>query len=244
MPGRGRADRGSVRAEHADDLGKAALAPDLLDAPPRASSIASSRRGRTSPCRHWTRARTVTFQASRARRLAWDTAPRWPRENVEVVQGGPAFASGGRAFRTAVLAPIDLRPPSGGFPEEIRRHAAELFDPRSTAPAGGEVGGSLQRWLSGHRPELATDLRRSGEFLIEALTDFHEARSGAVVIQRNIGRMRDMGNRRDVLGPVHAAGRAASSGSRCSPARRRARRRIRRLRRRGAGASGASPAGP
>ena len=110
------------------------------------------------------------------------------RENVEVVQEGLRLwglnPEGG-------LAPIDLDRLQEVF-EGDTTAAAELFDPEvELHPPEGEVGGSLQRGYRGIVQNWRDLLATFDEFLIEPL-DFHEAGEQVVVIQRNIGRMRDM----------------------------------------------------
>ena len=110
------------------------------------------------------------------------------RENVEVVQEGLRLwglsPEGG-------LAPIDLDRLHEVF-EGDTTAAAELFDPEvELHPPEGEVGGRLQRGYRGIVQNWRDLLATFDEFLIEPL-EFHEAGEQVVVIQRNIGRMRDM----------------------------------------------------
>jgi hypothetical protein len=80
--------------------------------------------------------------------------------------------------------------------------------------------------------------------LFDPEVELHPPRAEqVVVIQRNIGRMRDM-EIDETFRFCSRCGTAASSGSRCSPAATARSRPPPPPRRRGAGASAASPAGP
>ena len=93
--------------------------------------------------------------------------------------------------------------PDGGFePIDLDRlrevfegdttAAAELFDPEvEIHPPEGAVGGSIQRGYEGIVRNWSDLLATFDEFLI-APVEFQEAGEQVVVIQRNIGRMRDM----------------------------------------------------
>jgi ketosteroid isomerase-like protein len=152
----------------------------------RASSIASSSESNFSlptldPCR------TVTFQLT-GTQTSLGYCAAMSRENVEVVQEGLRLwglsPEGG-------LAPIDLDRLQEVF-EGDTTAAAELFDPEvELHPPEGEVGGRLQRGYRGIVQNWRDLLATFDEFLIEPL-EFHEAGEQVVVIQRNIGRMRDM----------------------------------------------------
>jgi ketosteroid isomerase-like protein len=110
------------------------------------------------------------------------------RENVEVVR---------EAFRLWGLkpeggfAPIDLDRLEEVF-ERDTTAAAELFDPEvELHPPEGAVGGSLQRGYQGIVRNWRDLLATFDEFLIDPL-EFHKAGEQVVVIQHNIGRMREM----------------------------------------------------
>jgi hypothetical protein len=110
------------------------------------------------------------------------------RENVEVVREALRLwglnPSGG-------LAPIDLARIQEVF-EGDTTAAAELFDPEvELHPPEGAVGGSLQRGYQGIVSNWRDLLATFDEFLIDPL-EFQEAGEQVVVIQHNIGRMRDM----------------------------------------------------
>jgi ketosteroid isomerase-like protein len=111
-----------------------------------------------------------------------------PRENVDVVR---------KAFRLwglkpeGGLAPIDLDRLEEVF-ERDTTAAAELFDPAvELHPPEGAVGGSPQRGYQGIVRNWRDLLATFDEFLIDPM-EFHEAGQQVVVIQHNIGRMRDM----------------------------------------------------
>ena len=111
-----------------------------------------------------------------------------PRENVEVVREGLRLwglnPDGG-------LAPIDLARLQEVF-EGDTTAAAEFFDPEvEIHPPEGAIGGSLQRGYQGIVRNWRDLLATFDEFLIDPL-EFHEAGEQVVLIQRNIGRMRDM----------------------------------------------------
>ena len=111
-----------------------------------------------------------------------------PRENVEVVR--EAFRLWGLKPEGG-LAPIDLDRIEAVF-EGDTTAAAELFDPEvELHPPEGAVGGSLQRGYQGIVRNWRDLLATFDEFLIDPL-EFHEAGGQVVVIQHNIGRMRDM----------------------------------------------------
>jgi ketosteroid isomerase-like protein len=111
-----------------------------------------------------------------------------PRENVEVVR--EAFRLWGLKPEGG-LAPIDLDRLETVF-EGDRTAAAELFDPEvELHPPEGAVGGSLQRGYQGIVRNWRDLLATFDEFLIDPL-EFHEAGEQVVVIQHNIGRMREM----------------------------------------------------
>jgi ketosteroid isomerase-like protein len=110
------------------------------------------------------------------------------RENVEVVREALRLwglnPDGG-------LAPIDLAHLREVF-EGDATGAAVLFDPEvEIHPPGGPIGGSLQRGYEGIVRNWSDLLATFDEFLIDPL-EFHEAGEQVVVIQRNIGRMREM----------------------------------------------------
>ncbi|HET9119429.1 MAG TPA: nuclear transport factor 2 family protein [Solirubrobacterales bacterium] len=109
-------------------------------------------------------------------------------ENVEVVR---------EAFRLwgldpdGGLEPIDLPRLREVF-EGDTTAAAELFDPEvEIHPPAGGVGGSIQRGYEGIVRNWNDLLATFDEFLI-APVEFEEANGQVVVIQRNIGRMREM----------------------------------------------------
>jgi len=111
-----------------------------------------------------------------------------PGENVEVVR---------EAFRLwgldpdGGLEPIDLARLREVF-EGDTTAAAELFDPEvEIHPPEGAVGGSVQRGYDGVVRNWNDLLATFDEFLIAPL-EFHEAGEQVVVIQHNIGRMREM----------------------------------------------------
>jgi ketosteroid isomerase-like protein len=111
-----------------------------------------------------------------------------PRENVEVVR--EAFRVWGLKPEGG-LAPIDLDRIEAVF-EGDTTAAAELFDPEvELHPPEGAVGGSLQRGYQGIVRNWRDLLATFDEFLIDPL-EFHEAGEQVVVIQHNIGRMREM----------------------------------------------------
>jgi ketosteroid isomerase-like protein len=111
-----------------------------------------------------------------------------PRENVEVVR--EAFRVWGLKPEGG-LAPIDLDRIEAVF-EGDTTAAAELFDPEvELHPPEGAVGGSLQRGYQGIVRNWRDLLATFDEFLIDPL-EFHEAEEQVVVIQHNIGRMREM----------------------------------------------------
>ena len=111
-----------------------------------------------------------------------------PGENVEVVR---------EAFRLwgldpdGGLEPIDLARLREVF-EGDATAAAELFDPEvEIHPPEGAVGGSIQRGYEGVVRNWNDLLATFDEFLIAPL-EFHDAGEQVVVIQHNIGRMREM----------------------------------------------------
>ena len=111
-----------------------------------------------------------------------------PGENVEVVR---------EAFRLwgldpdGGLEPIDLARLREVF-EGDTTAAAALFDPEvEIHPPEGAVGGSIQRGYEGVVRNWNDLLATFDEFLIDPL-EFHEAGDQVVVIQHNIGRMREM----------------------------------------------------
>lgn len=111
-----------------------------------------------------------------------------PRENVEVVR--EAFRLWGLKPEGG-LAPIDLDRLETVF-EGDTTAAAELFDPEvELHPPEGAVGGRLQRGYQGIVRNWRDLLATFDEFLIDPL-EFHEAGDQVVVIQHNIGRMREM----------------------------------------------------
>jgi len=115
----------------------------------------------------------------------------WPamsRENIEVVREALRLwglnPDGG-------LAPIDLdrlRDVFQGDPPA----AGELFDPEvEIHPPEGAVGGSLQRGYQGVVNNWSDLLATFDEFLIDPM-EYQQAGEQVVVIQRNIGRMREL----------------------------------------------------
>ena len=109
-------------------------------------------------------------------------------ENVEVVREALRLwgldPDGG-------LEPIDLARLREVF-EGDTTAAAELFDPEvEIHPPEGAVGGRIQRGYEGIVCNWSDLLATFDEFLI-APVEFREAGEQVVVIQRNIGRMRDM----------------------------------------------------
>jgi hypothetical protein len=111
-----------------------------------------------------------------------------PRENVEVVR--EAFRLWGLNPEGG-LAPIDLDRIEEVF-EGDTTAAEELFDPEvELHPPEGAIGGSLQRGYQGIVRNWRDLLATFDEFLIDPL-EFHETGKQVVVIQRNIGRMREM----------------------------------------------------
>ena len=109
-------------------------------------------------------------------------------ENVEVVREALRLwgldPDGG-------LEPIDLARLREVF-EGDTTAAAELFDPEvEIHPPEGAVGGRIQRGYEGIVRNWSDLLATFDEFLI-APVEFREAGEQVVVIQRNIGRMRDM----------------------------------------------------
>jgi hypothetical protein len=110
------------------------------------------------------------------------------RENVEVVR--EAFRLWGLNPEGG-LAPIDLDRLEEVF-EGDTTAAAELFDPEvELHPPEGAVGGSLQRGYQGIVRNWSDLLATFDEFLIDPV-EFHEAGEQVVVVQHNIGRMREM----------------------------------------------------
>jgi ketosteroid isomerase-like protein len=110
------------------------------------------------------------------------------RENVEVVREALQLwglnPDGG-------LAPIDLARIQEVF-EGDTSAATELFDPEiEIHPPGGPIGGSVQRGYDGIVRNWRDLLATFDEFLIDPL-EFQEAGEQVVVIQRNVGRMREM----------------------------------------------------
>src|SRR5882757_6800486 len=152
----------------------------------RASAIASSSESNFSlptlePCR------TVTFQLT-GTHISLGYCAAMPRENVEVVR--EAFRLWGLNPEGG-LAPIDLDRLEEVF-EGDTTAAAELFDPEvELHPPEGAVGGSLQRGYQGIVRNWRDLLATFDEFLIDPL-EFHEAGEQVVVLQHNIGRMRQM----------------------------------------------------
>ena len=111
-----------------------------------------------------------------------------PRETVEVVR--EAFRLWGLNPEGG-LAPIDLDRLEEVF-EGDATAAEELFDPEvELHPPEGAIGGSLQRGYQGIVRNWRDLLATFDEFLIDPL-EFHETGEQVVVIQRNIGRMREM----------------------------------------------------
>jgi ketosteroid isomerase-like protein len=109
-------------------------------------------------------------------------------ENVEVVREALRLwgldPDGG-------LEPIDLARLREVF-EGDTTAAAELFDPEvEIHPPEGAVGGSIQRGYEGIVRNWSDLLATFDEFLI-APVEFRAAGEQVVVIQRNVGRMRDM----------------------------------------------------
>jgi hypothetical protein len=110
------------------------------------------------------------------------------RENIEVVREALRLwglnPDGG-------LAPIDLdrlRDVFQGDPPA----AAALFDPEvEIHPPEGAVGGGLQRGYQGVVDNWRDLLATFDEFLIDPL-EYQQAGEQVVVIQRNIGRMREL----------------------------------------------------
>jgi ketosteroid isomerase-like protein len=111
-----------------------------------------------------------------------------PGENVEVVR--EAFRLWGLNPEGG-LAPIDVDRLEEVF-EGDTTAAAELFDPGvELHPPEGEVGGSPHRGYRGIVQNWRDLLATFDEFLIDPL-EFDELGDQVVVIQRNIGRMRQM----------------------------------------------------
>ena len=109
-------------------------------------------------------------------------------ENVEVVR---------EAFRLwgldpdGGLEPIDLVRLREVFGVDTTA-AAELFDPEvEIHPPAGAVGGTVQRGYDGVVRNWSDLLATFDEFLIAPL-EFRQAGEQVVVIQRNVGRMRDI----------------------------------------------------
>jgi hypothetical protein len=89
------------------------------------------------------------------------------------------------------LRPIDLPRLREVF-EGDTTAAAELFDPEvEIHPPEGAVGGSVQHGYAGVVRNWSDLLATFDEFLIAPI-EFQEAGEQVVVIQRNVGRMRDM----------------------------------------------------
>ena len=110
------------------------------------------------------------------------------RENVEVVREALRLwglnPEGG-------LAPIELARFEELFEGDTAR-AAELFDPEvEIHPPGGSIGGTVQRGYEGIVRNWRDLLATFDEFLIDPL-EFQEAGEQVVVIQRNVGRMREI----------------------------------------------------
>jgi ketosteroid isomerase-like protein len=110
------------------------------------------------------------------------------RENVEVVREALRLwgldPDGG-------LEPIDLSRLREIFQGDTTA-AAEYFDPEvEIHPPGGAVGGTLQRGYDGIVRNWSDLLETFDEFLIAPL-EFQEAGEQVIVVQRNIGRMREM----------------------------------------------------
>ena len=110
------------------------------------------------------------------------------RENIEVVRKALRLwglnPDGG-------LAPIDLDRPRDVFGGD-EPAAAELFDPEvEIHPPEGAVGGSLQRGYQGVVDNWSDLLATFDEFLIDPL-EYRQAGGQVIVIQRNIGRMREL----------------------------------------------------
>jgi ketosteroid isomerase-like protein len=110
------------------------------------------------------------------------------RENIEVVREALRLwglnPDGG-------LAPIDLDRLREVF-EGDAPAAAELFDPEvEIHPPEGAVGGGLHRGYEGVVNNWSDLLATFDEFQIDPL-EYKEAGEQVIVIQRNIGRMRDL----------------------------------------------------
>jgi ketosteroid isomerase-like protein len=110
------------------------------------------------------------------------------RENIEVVRQALRLwglnPDGG-------LAPIDLGRLREVF-EGDQPAAAELFDPEvEIHPPEGAVGGTVERGYQGVVNNWSDLLATFDEFLIDPL-EYKQAGEQVVVIQRNIGRMRDL----------------------------------------------------
>jgi hypothetical protein len=89
------------------------------------------------------------------------------------------------------LAPIDLDRLRDVF-EGDSPAAAELFDPEvEIHPPEGAVGGGVQRGYQGVVDNWRDLLATFDEFQIDPL-EYRQAGEQVVVIQRNIGRMRDL----------------------------------------------------
>jgi hypothetical protein len=89
------------------------------------------------------------------------------------------------------LAPVDLDRLRDVF-EGNAPAAAELFDPEvEIHPPEGAVGGGVQRGYQGVVDNWRDLLATFDEFLIDPLS-YQEAGEQVIVIQRNLGRMRDL----------------------------------------------------
>jgi ketosteroid isomerase-like protein len=111
-----------------------------------------------------------------------------PMENVEVVR--EAFRLWGLKPEGG-LAPIDLDRLEEVF-EGDTTAATELFDPEvELHPPEGAIGGSIQRGYQGIVQNWRDLLATFDEFLIDPL-EFQEVGEQVVVLQRNIGRMREV----------------------------------------------------
>jgi hypothetical protein len=89
------------------------------------------------------------------------------------------------------LAPVDLDRLRDVF-EGNAPAAVELFDPEvEIHPPEGAVGGGVQRGYQGVVDNWRDLLATFDEFLIDPLS-YQEAGEQVIVIQRNLGRMRDL----------------------------------------------------
>jgi ketosteroid isomerase-like protein len=131
--------------------------------------------------------RTVIFQLT-GTQTSLGYCAAMSRENIEVVRDALRLwglnPDGG-------LAPIDLDHLRDVF-EGDTPPAAELFDPEvEIHPPEGAVGGSVQRGYQGVVNNWRDLLATFDEFLIDPL-EYQQAGEQVVVIQRNIGRMREL----------------------------------------------------